>query len=134
MNRFRENFAKFMVGRYGYDRLGRFFMGAAVVFIVAGLVFQGLWTDAAAIVCLFLCYFRMFSRNVRKRFEENQKFERIWFRITEKIRKWRFRFRQLREYHIYKCPSCGQKIRIPRGKGKISVHCPKCNTDFIKKS
>lgn len=134
MNRFRENLGRFMVGRYGYDRLGRFIMGAAVAFIVIGLFVRGPWPDAAAVICLVLCYFRMFSKNVRKRFEENQKFERIWFRISEKIKKWRFNLRQFREYHIYKCPGCGQKIRVPRGKGKVSIHCPKCSTDFIKKS
>ena len=32
---------------------------------------------------------------------------------------------------VFKCPNCGQKIRIPRGHGKVSVHCRKCGHDFI---
>ena len=134
MNRFRERFARFMIGRYGADKLGQFLIGTAFVFIAAGVLTRSLWIDIAATACLILCYYRMFSKNVGKRFRENQKFERILFRISEQFRRWRFQLKQTREYHIYKCPNCGQKIRIPRGKGKISIHCPKCNTDFRKKS
>lgn len=134
MNGFREHFQRFMVGRYGMDRLGHFLNGAAFVIIAAGFFSRIRLLDMAGMVFLILCYFRMFSKNIGKRFQENQKFERIWFRISEAFRKWRFKLQQSRKFHIYKCPSCGQKIRIPRGKGKISIHCPKCGTDFIKKS
>ncbi len=134
MNGFRERFARFMIGRYGMDRFGQFLNAAALVFIAAGFFTRSRLLDTAGLVLLILCYFRMFSRNIGKRFEENQKFERIRFRFSETIRKLRFRFQQSREFHIYQCPSCRQKIRIPRGKGKISIHCPKCGNDFIKKS
>lgn len=134
MNRFRERFARFMIGRYGADKLGQFLIGTAFVLIAAGVLTRNLWVDIAATACLILCYFRMFSKNVGKRFRENQKFERILFQVSERFRRLRFQLKQAREYHIYKCPNCGQKIRIPRGKGKISIHCPKCNSDFRKKS
>lgn len=90
--------------------------------------------DILAFACLILCYFRMFSKNIGKRYKEEQVFEGLRYSVTEKFRKYKFRIREKKEYHIYKCPNCGQKIRIPRGKGKISIHCPKCNTDFVKKS
>lgn len=134
MNRFRERFARFMIGRYGADKLGQFMMGAAMLFLVLGIFIHSLWLDAGAFICLVLCYLRMFSKNIGKRYEENQRYERLRFIVTEKFRKWRFQLQQSRKYHIYKCPKCGQKIRIPRGKGKISIHCPKCSTDFIKRS
>lgn len=134
MSQFRERFSRFMIGRYGADKLSRFLIGFTFALIVAGIFIRSYWVDIAALFLMMLSYFRMFSRNIGKRFEENQKFERIPFRVTEFFKKWRFKFQQMRQYHIYKCPSCGQKIRIPRGKGKVSVHCPKCSTDFIKKS
>lgn len=134
MSQFRERFSRFMIGRYGADKLSRFMIGFTFALIVAGIFIRSYWVDIAALFLMVLSYFRMFSRNIGKRFEENQKFERISFRVTEFFKKWRFKFQQMRQYHIYKCPSCGQKIRIPRGKGKVSVHCPKCSTDFIKKS
>ena len=134
MSQFRERFSRFMIGRYGAGKLSRFMIGFTFALIVAGIFIRSYWVDIAALFLMMLSYFRMFSRNIGKRFEENQKFERISFRVTEFFKKWRFKFQQMRQYHIYKCPSCGQKIRIPRGKGKVSVHCPKCSTDFIKKS
>ncbi len=134
MNRFRERYARFMIGRYGTDKLGQFLNGAAIVFILAGIFIRSPLVDIVTLICLILCYSRMFSKNIGKRFEENQKFERIWFQVSERTRRLRFKLSQNRKYHIYKCPDCGQKIRIPRGKGRISIHCPKCNTDFIRKS
>jgi DNA-directed RNA polymerase subunit RPC12/RpoP len=134
MNGFKERFARFMIGRYGMDRLGQFLNAMVCVFLAAGLFSRSKWLDIGALLFLVLCYFRVFSKNIGKRFEENQKFERIWFQVSEVFRRWRFKLQQSRKYHIYKCPNCKQKIRIPRGKGKISIHCPKCGTDFIKKS
>ncbi len=134
MNQMRDQFIRFMTGRYGADKLGRFLTAAAFVLFVAGLFIRNPLVDFIAAAVLLISYYRMFSKNIRKRFEENQKFERFCFKITETFRRWRFRFQQGMKFHIYKCPGCGQKIRVPRGKGKIKIHCPRCNTDFIKKS
>ncbi len=134
MSQFRKHFMRFMVGRYGPDKLGQFLLWTAVVLMGVSIFARSSWLNTASSICLIWCCFRMFSKNIGRRFEENQRFERLSFRFAEIFRKWRFKFSQIREYHIYKCPQCRQKIRVPRGKGKISIHCPKCNTDFIKKS
>ena len=83
---------------------------------------------------IILLYFRMFSRNVNRRWQENQAYLRMQFYVSEYFKKLRFRFSEGRKYRIFKCPSCGQKVRIPRGHGRVSIHCPKCGTDFIKRS
>lgn len=134
MNKWRERFSRFMVGRYGADRLGQFLIGVSFAFLVFGIFIRKPWVDILALGCLLICYFRMFSKNVGKRYKEEQVFEGMTFRVKEKFRKFQFRIKEKKEYHIYKCPGCGQKIRVPRGKGRISIHCPKCSTDFIKKS
>ena len=87
-----------------------------------------------ALVLLGVCYFRMFSRNYAQRSAENQKYLDLTWKIRSKFDKTKRRIVESKDYHIYKCPSCGQKIRIPRGKGKICITCPKCRHEFEKKS
>ena len=83
---------------------------------------------------LVYCYSRMFSRDYNRRYAENQKFLTWQNKIKYKVNNWKRNLTDRKTHHIYKCPSCGQKIRVPRGKGKIIVTCPKCRTEFQKKS
>ncbi|MEF2574508.1 MAG: hypothetical protein UIQ90_01700, partial [Eisenbergiella sp.] len=89
---------------------------------------------AAALLILIYSYFRIFSRNIPKRYAENQKYLAATMKLRQSFAKKKSEMQQRRIYHIYKCPGCGQKMRIPKGKGKIEVRCPKCNTIFVKKS
>ena len=120
------------------DQLGQFMVWAVLVLIVINLFVRASLPstilDTLELVGLITMYFRMFSKNVGKRYQENQVFLRMRFYVTEYWRKVKFSFTQGRKYRIFKCPNCGQKIRIPRGHGKVSIHCPKCQTDFIKKT
>ena len=138
MNRFREKLQRFMIGRYGMDQLGRFLFGVLCVLVVLNLFIRfgplGLLVNVLELAVIILLYFRMFSRNVNRRWQENQAYLRMQFYVSEYFKKLRFRFSEGRKYRIFKCPSCGQKVRIPRGHGRVSIHCPKCGTDFIKRS
>ena len=85
-------------------------------------------------VLIIYCYFRMFSKNISKRYAENQKYLAKTYKLRTYIQQQKNSLAQRKAYHIYKCPGCKQKIRIPKGKGKIEIRCPKCGTTFIKKS
>lgn len=136
----RDKFNKFMQGRYGVDDLSRFIMGVALVLIILAMfanIFSrtvGSTLDILGVAAIVYAYIRIFSRNIQQRYAENQKF----LQMTSKFR---FRFnnekdlmKQRKTHHIYSCPGCGQKIRIPKGKGKIEIECPKCHTKFVKRS
>ena len=79
-------------------------------------------------------YFRIFSKNIPKWYAENQKYLAMTMKLRQNFEKKKSELKQRRIYHIYKCPGCGQKMRIPKGKGRIEVRCPKCGTIFEKKS
>lgn len=123
----KEKLTRFMTGRYGVDALTKFMLYVAIAMMILGLFFRNGIFNSLAMVLLIIGYFRMFSKNIQKRYDENIKY-------------WNFRnrflsyFKVSKTHHIYKCPSCKQKIRIPKGKGKIEVTCPKCRTRFMKNS
>lgn len=134
MNNLKDKFRRFMVGRYGTDELNRFILAAVFVTVVLNLFFRSgllIWIE---LVCLILTYLRMFSKNTGARFKENQKYLNLRFRTEEKLKRLKPRLEEARRYKIFKCPDCGQKLRIPRGHGKISIHCRKCGRDFMGKS
>lgn len=87
-----------------------------------------------SVVLLGYTYYRMFSRNIQKMYAQNQKFLGFFSGVKAKWSAFCKRWAQRKEYHFYKCPSCKQKVRVPRGKGKICITCPRCRNEFIKKS
>ena len=130
LNRLRDKFQRFMIGRYGMDQLGQFMVSAVLVVIVINLFVRAalpsMILNMLELAGLFAMYFRMFSKNVGQRYQENQAYLRKRFYVTEYWKKVKFYFAEGRRYRIFKCPGCSQKIRIPRGHGKVSIHCPKC--------
>ena len=127
-------FSRFMQGRYGVDSLSRFLSVVLLVFIALGLFVRIPFSGMITFVILVILYWRMFSRDIPKRYEENQKFLQIRDKLLGNLSSFESNLSQLKDYHIYKCPRCNQKIRIPRGKGHIMVRCPRCGFEFHKKS
>ena len=138
MNKITEKFAKFMYGRYGTDKLNMFLVIMLLVFAVGNFsvrneYFSMVFTSWEFLL-IFLIYYRMFSKNISKRYAENQKYLSIENRVRRFFGKSKYMQQQRKEFHIYTCPQCKQKIRIPRRKGKISIRCPKCGNEFVKNS
>ena len=131
--RFRDWFSRFMIGRYGSDGLNRAMSMASLVFLIIGMFGPRIFYWAA-VVLLILSYFRMFSYNREKRYAENLAYYRATQQLRAKINKYKKRFAERKYYHYYRCPRCRQELRVPRGRGKIEITCPKCRAQFIKKS
>lgn len=129
----REKLYRFMIGRYGNDRLNRFLMILSVVFFVLSL-FGLEFFYVLGIICLVYTYFRMLSRNTYKRSLENNKYMKYEYKVRQFFATQKRDMQQRKTHHIYRCPSCRQKIRVPKGKGRIEIRCPKCSQTFIKKS
>ena len=138
MDKLKEKLARFMYGRYGSDRLNIFMVVVLLICAVINLFvrtgyFSVLLTSWEFLL-LILIYFRMFSRNISKRYAENKKYLEIENKVRRFFGRQKYIQEQRKDFHIYTCPQCRQKIRIPKGKGKISISCPKCGAEFVKKS
>lgn len=129
MNFFRkiaDAFRRFMEGRYGNDKLNM-----ALLAVGAGLCLINLFLPIGLLnlFLMLLCYglmfwaiFRMLSRNTYGRYQENRKYLQWIERMKD------------RQHRYYDCPRCRQQVRVPRGKGKIAISCPKCREKFVKKT
>lgn len=123
-----------MQGRYGADQMGQMLSAVSMVFLIISLFSRNQAWFLLALIGIVYNYFRMFSKNISKRYAENQKYLTMTAGIRRKLASWKSQLAQRKIYHIYRCPGCKQKIRVPRGRGKIEIRCPKCNTRFVKKS
>ncbi|MCC2231941.1 hypothetical protein AAA088_10100 [Hominifimenecus microfluidus] len=127
----KEKFRQFMTGRYGADQLSRFIMACGMVTLVCYMIFRGSLWYYLTLILLVWNYYRALSRNYEKRYQENLKFLSLKNQVLGLFRK---NPAADKEHRIYRCPSCKQKVRVPRGKGKIAIVCPKCHKEFIRRS
>ena len=130
----RDKIYRFMQGRYGTDDFYKFLFWVALIGIVINWFFKSQLLSFAVTLILAYSMYRVLSKNHSARYAENQRY----LQATAKIRYWFDQQKKLMEerkyHHIYTCPKCRQKIRIPKGKGKIMIRCPKCHHEFQKRS
>jgi len=139
MNRFRYKIYQFMQGRRGMDALNSFLMKAALLLLLIAFFFRRITfvyrlAYYGGLVILGYGYFRMLSRNLYKRERENQLFL-MWRYKSRGTNGTQQPYRNVdwENYVYFKCPGCGQKMRAPRKKGKIRIHCHNCGGSFEKK-
>lgn len=124
----------FMRGRYGPDQLSLFLL---VLYFIITLIstFAGVpIVSYIALLLIFWCWFRILSRKTYKRSAENTKFLRMVYPITSRYHTIKKKFKDRKTHKYYKCPNCKQELRVPKGKGEITITCPKCKTKFDKRT
>ena len=130
----RDFLRNFMRDRYGPDHL-------SIAMIVLSFVLSLLYGLFSLTPLLYLSYiifalalYRMLSRDIYRRRKENDKFIRYWWPVKTKISRRVSSIKQRKTHKFIKCPGCKNTLRIPRGKGKLQVNCPKCGERFIKRT
>ena len=122
----RMGLRQFMAGRYGTDKLNMAILCVGIAFTFLSMLMPlpliKLIFTTVSYAFMFLAIFRSLSRNIYKRYEENRKFLLFFQKLKDK------------DHRYYNCPRCRQQVRVPRGKGKISITCPKCKEKFVKKT
>ena len=126
--------------RCGLDELNNFIMLIGFIFITIALFSHHWIFTVIGALLVVLCYVRVFSKNLEKRQKENAFYMKYMGNVVKVVRRYKLSvkmwYKSLNdaEYLYFVCSGCGQVIRIPKGKNKVSVRCPKCSKTFVKKS
>ena len=129
----KEKLIQFMQGRYGIDTLNNHALFFVIALFILNIFFNNRIIMSLGYLIWLLVIYRMFSRQTYKRYQENEKYLKaikpvqLFFNLQKK------RFSD-RSHKYYRCPSCKQMVRLPKGKGKIIVTCPSCHQKFEKRT
>ena len=130
MGNFRNSMARFMYGRYGVDQLYYAIFTVTIVLFILNLFFHLFPLNIAIWVLFILMIFRALSKNIYKRRAENEKFMKVWKKVSPRFKLQINRIKEIKTHRYRKCPHCKTTLRLPNKKGKHTVSCPKCNQSF----
>ena len=134
LQKIRAGIGRFMAGRRGADEFSLALLIGGMVLSLLGNLINWPILSLLSIAAYVYCAFRMLSRNLQKRYAENQKFVTTWKRSTSAIRQWWARLRNIRKYKYYRCPQCKSWLRLPRKVGEVTVTCGSCKHQFKKRA
>ena len=126
--------AEWLRGRQGPDDLAIFLTNLAIVVLLVNVFVRESVLGLVALALVIYAMFRIQSRNLGARSRENEAFLKALGPVRPWVQNPAAAWRELRSYKHVRCTSCRQKVRVPRGKGKLRVTCPKCGTKFEVKS
>lgn len=134
MNKFKEFLYRFMYGRYGSDQFSRFLLVVSLVALILNTILGlKIFYYIFMITVIYNC-FRVYSRNIYKRQQELNAFL-VYKRLAEsKLALQKRKWNERHTHRFFNCPVCKTTVRVPKGRGKIEITCPKCKNSFIKKS
>lgn len=129
---------QWMQGRYGTDEFNRFLSVVAIIFLVASL-FGRLWYPLMflyipGVLLLGYTIFRTLSKNLYARSKERDFYVRVKGKISGFFRLQKRRWNERGTSRFYKCPKCRATVRVPKGRGRIEITCPKCRERFVKRT
>ncbi len=125
---------KIFYGRYGIDELSLFLLVLMIVTSILSGILSNEILYYVSLIIMGFGYYRIFSRNHSKRIKENDWYLRKYRKLDKKLKYVIKRVVDFPKYKYFNCPVCEQKIRIPRGKGKVDIKCPKCRSIFERKT
>ena len=135
LNRMKWSLYRLMSGRYGNDALGIALLILSFLINLFGTFFPTQRTLVALLAYLpvLWAFYRIFSRKIAARRKENQAFLNLVKPFRKEGKRLHLNLTQ-KAYRHYSCPSCGQLVRVPSGRGRIEISCPSCRHTFVKKT
>ena len=130
---FRNSLRRFLCGRYGMDELGHALICAGLGLLLVSVLFDSFVVNLISLAVYGFALYRLLSRNFNARRRENEWYLRVSAPATRRVRLWRNMLRD-KEHRYFKCPGCKKYLRVPRGKGRITISCRSCGCKFTKES
>jgi len=130
----KERIRRLMQGRYGVDELSKMMVYASFFVMIVGSFAKNPYINLAGFMIIIYSYSRIFSKNQRLCSAQNLKYMQLRDSFLRKISNQIQIMKLSKTYRVYSCPGCKQLVRVPKGKGRIEVKCPKCGTRFSKNS
>ncbi len=127
-------FQNFMRGRYGVDQFSFALLISYFVVSILGMAMRNSLVVNLSFLILIYCWYRILSRKTYKRSAENTWYLQKTYPIRMWFNKKKRRFQDRKTHKYYKCPNCKQELRVPKGRGEITITCPKCHTKFDKRT
>ena len=134
LEKIKAGLVKFMAGRRGADELSLAMLIGGALLSLLGTVLHTPVLSLLSMAIYIYTLFRMFSRNIEKRYAENAAFLKLWNGMTSGIRQFFNRLKNMKKYKYFKCPECKSRLRLPRGVGEVTVTCGKCHHAFKQKA
>ena len=134
LEKIKAGLVKFMAGRRGADELSLAMLIGGALLSLLGTVLHMPVLSLLSMAIYIFTLFRMFSRNIEKRYAENAAFLKLWSGMTSGIRQFFNRLKNMKKYKYFKCPECKSRLRLPRGVGEVTVTCGKCHHAFKQKA
>ncbi|MBQ8248684.1 MAG: hypothetical protein IJY93_02210 [Clostridia bacterium] len=138
--RIRTTLARFFYGRYGVDKLGYAILIVSMILSLASS-FCAVASPRVSLILYVISYglliwmlFRMLSKNRAARANENAKFLGFWKGIKKWFKLQYNRIKDIRTHRYFACPNCKNNLRVPKGRGEITITCPVCKTKFDRKT
>ena len=129
-----ERLARFMYGRYGNDQFNHFLSVTSLILLVLSLLpfLWPLWLVALGL--MIWSSFRCYSKKIYQRRRENERFLKTVQPVKDHFRLQKNKRRDRKTHRYFKCEHCRAVLRVPKGKGKIDVTCPRCHKITVKKT
>ncbi len=127
-------FQQFMVGRYGSDSFTLFLTISGLLCSILSNFRHLRFLYLISVLLIFYGVFRTFSRNYEARRKELNWYLRWSEKPKAYIKLLGNQIRDRKTHRYYRCKSCKTVMRVPKGRGKIEITCPKCRMKVIKKT
>ena len=134
INKMADSLRRFMYGRAGVDKLSYALIIIGVIISLMGILIDSFVFTVLYYILLGLVLYRVLSKDIQKRHQENMMFQGLWGQVLGKINGKKKEMEMKKIYCLFQCPRCSQKLRMPKNKGVVVVTCSRCKCEFQQKT